>query len=171
MIKVNKKNLRNVTIILTIFVLTVTALRHSGLIINLSDSHVPVGVYMGYPPDNVAVGDIVMFNIRDLFRMDSQLDGGLDLHFPQLIKKVAALPGAVIERSGDMIIIDGKPFGKARIVHERLCKVTYPRTVPDGYVWLMADKVFAYDSRYYGEVPIEIILSKDYPVLIWKRPG
>jgi len=83
-----------------------------------------------------------------------------------LIKRVIATGGQVVNVSnGNLYIngvlqnesyVDGKPtYGLSSST------VTYPYTVPAGYVWVMGDnRTNSQDSRYFGAIPITSVTGK-----------
>ncbi|MDR1943409.1 MAG: S26 family signal peptidase [Synergistaceae bacterium] len=169
-LKVDRKGLRSVSFLVISVCGVVLLFPILGLRINLTSSHVPVGLWRAYPADSVSVGDVITFDVYDLFFESPQVyDERMKFDSSKLLKKVAALPGAVIERSGDLVIIDGKELQGAKIMKNSWCRVEYPLVVPDGAVWLMADSETAFDSRYHGPLPVRLIREKNKPVLVWRR--
>jgi type IV secretory pathway protease TraF len=141
-------------------------LRASNIRVNITGSHVPVGLWKAYPVDNINVGDVISFSIKDLYAKDAKLkEDSLSTLYPIHIKIVSALPGELIERSGDQIIAAGKVMPGAIIAREELCKVKYPLVIENNTLWLMSDSKYSYDSRYYGAIPKELIREKLFPVL------
>ncbi|MDR1020227.1 MAG: S26 family signal peptidase [Synergistaceae bacterium] len=167
--KIDVTGLRNLTLILICVALAVAAFPVFDLRINITSSHVPVGLWRSYPATAIEAGDVVVYDIYDLFLENPQIYAdGMTFESSRIIKIVAALPGAMIERSGDEVIVDGTRYPSARILKKSWCNVEYPMIVPDGSVWLMADVSSAFDSRYHGPVPAGLIREKVSPVLVWK---
>jgi type IV secretory pathway protease TraF len=173
MLRVRKGRLAAVMSIVALAVSVCAAFAKLNLRINLSESHVPIGIYRAYPADELRVGDIIAFNINELYLRDGKLyDEKIKTLSPLHMKVIAALSGAVIERSGDIVVVDGEAFDRALIVRDETRKAEYPLVVRDGHVWLMANSVYSYDSRYYGDVPAKIIKEKVRPILARRfRPG
>lgn len=164
---------RRVALMLGIAVLAVFAINALDIRINISDSHVSRGIWRGVPVDSIEVGDIVTMDINELYeRFPERSNDRVHILGGALLKRVAALPGACIERSGDSIIIDGtvNRFAITRPPYKDgsdPCKVEYPHIVADGCVWLMANVAGAFDSRYFGDVPMDLIREKNTPVITW----
>jgi|GEM_PF-3809986 len=176
--KYSRKDARNVLIILASSVTVVFIALTTGIRINLTDSHVPVGLWrtVHHTPDSLQVGDIVTFDIykhylSQLKVYDEKLSFVVTVT-PIMMKRIAALPGSLIERSEDHLLIDGVMYENAPIRPPYFdksdpCKVEYPVIVPPLCVWIMADTFSAYDSRYYGVVSMDIIEAKVKKVLVW----
>ena len=104
-------------------------------------------------------GDIVTFN-------DPDGSGST------LIKRVIASSGQVVDLSDGYVLVDGVPLNEPYVLGKpsyaldghavNLAEnVSYPYTVPEGYVWVMGDnRTNSLDSRYFGAVPIESVTSK-----------
>ncbi len=102
-------------------------------------------------------GDIVTFD-------DPEVDGRT------LIKRVIAVGGQTVDLVDGKVVVDGvtldEPYtmGKESRPLSRTATgvtITYPYTVPDGYVWVMGDnRTSSQDSRYFGAVPTSSITGK-----------
>jgi type IV secretory pathway protease TraF len=170
--KVNKRELRNVTTLVLCVGGFLALFPILELRVNLTSSHVPVGFWRAYPVDSIDVGDVIAYDVN-AFRLaePDMYEERLRFSTPKFLKRVAALPGAWIERSGDLVLIDGKEYSRARIVNDSWCHVKYPLVVPEGSVWLMADAERAWDSRYHGPLPINLVREKNKAVLVWGEGG
>ncbi|MCL2009887.1 MAG: S26 family signal peptidase [Synergistaceae bacterium] len=136
--------------------------------INLSASHVGVGIWRAFPAASIDVGDVVAYDKDEFYAAYPHVrEDRMKLPSPVLIKRVAAMPGALIELSGDFVIINGAYWAEARILDDSWRKVEYPLMVPEGTVWLMADVRGAYDSRYHGPVPLRLTRKKLKPILVF----
>ena len=101
--------------------------------------------YMGSSP---AQGDIVTFtDVEDPTRV--------------LIKRVIATAGQQVDLKDGSVYVDGskldEPYADGKqslpLVNER--DISYPYTVPEGYIWVMGDnRTNSSDSRYFGAVPV-----------------
>ena len=119
--------------------------------------------------DELEIGDVIAYDKDEFYEaVPRAREDRMIFRAPRVIKQIAALPGAFIERSGGAIAIDGVLYGKACISDESWVKVNYPLVVPDGTVWLMADTLDSYDSRYHGPFPAGLVKEKLTPVLIWR---
>jgi type IV secretory pathway protease TraF len=169
-VRVNKGRLAIVTSIIASAAAVCTASVGMNLRFNISESHVPAGIYRAYPVDDLRAGDIITFNINELYLYDSKLyDEKARTLTPLHMKVVAALPGTAVERSGDILVVGGEAFDRAIILREEMRKAEYPLVVRDGHVWLMANSACSYDSRYYGDVPAGIIKEIVRPVLTRRK--
>jgi type IV secretory pathway protease TraF len=167
--KFDRRGFRNVVLILSCAAVVVVLFHVCGLRVNFTPSHVPVGLWRALPADSISVGDVVSYDIYDLYFAEPQVyEERMRFFHSRLIKKVAALPGSVVELSGDVVVIDGTEFSKAQIADDSWRKVDYPLVVPEGAVWIMADVTNAYDSRYHGPLPISMIREKCEPVVVWE---
>jgi type IV secretory pathway protease TraF len=165
-IRINRKELGRVTLLLFCAGGLVALFPLFGLRINTSSSHVPVGIWRAYPAGSIGVGDVVTYDVHDFFRAVPRVrEERLVFRTPRFLKRVAALPGALIERSGDLVLID--KTAHAKIADESWCKVDYPLVVPKGTVWIMADSERAWDSRYHGPLPVALVREKNKPLLVW----
>ncbi|MDR1740610.1 MAG: S26 family signal peptidase [Synergistaceae bacterium] len=202
--RINRRALRSLTLIFLCVGGFLGAFPLFGLHINLSPSHVPVGLWRsvstgergsgltnplgGTNPlglanpsgltNPLAVGDVVAFDVQEFYAERPEVrEDRMTFIVPTLLKRVAALPGSVIDRDGGNITIDGVPY-RAPIIDESWVKVRYPIVVPDGCVWLMAEvesvdpeglvdpRANAYDSRYHGPLPVKLIKWKAEPLLV-----
>ena len=102
-------------------------------------------------------GDIVTFD-------DPEVEGRT------LIKRVIAVGGQTVDLKDGKVILDGvalsEPYvnGKESNPLNRTATgvtITYPYTVPDGYVWVMGDnRTSSQDSRYFGAIPLSSITGR-----------
>ena len=87
-----------------------------------------------------------------------------------LIKRVIAVGGQTVDLRDGCVYVDGQKLdesythGKATYPLDSTAVeggISYPYTVPDGYVWVMGDnRTNSADSRYFGAVPVSNITSK-----------
>lgn len=179
--RVNKRNLRNIIYILLVFGAVYTMvywfLLNNKIILNWTPSHVPVGLYriIDTEEKTYVVGDIVLFNIDELYKQDPKLIDMQSVFVSRtFIKIVGAIAGDKMSRSDDgKVTINGETLQNA-VIHtnydngELRCKIQYPLTIPDEHVWLVADREFSFDSRYFGSVPNEIIFAKVEKLWTWR---
>lgn len=89
---------------------------------------------------------------------------------PQLIKRVIATEGQVVDLKDGKVVVDGKEldepytYGKPSLPLDTTGRVvTFPFTVPDGHVWLMGDnRTNSGDSRVFGARPLESIRGRAF---------
>jgi type IV secretory pathway protease TraF len=165
----DRKNLVNAAAILALAVAPIAAFGVLNLRINLTPSHVPVGIWRASPPENIDAGDVIIYNVNEFYAvMPGVREERMRFRSGRILKRVAALPGSLVEMSGDAIVIDGGEYPNAVVASDRSwIKVEYPLVIPRGSVWLMADVKGAYDSRYHGPLPINLIKEKCEPVIVW----
>ncbi|MDR3354212.1 MAG: hypothetical protein LBO21_04185 [Synergistaceae bacterium] len=114
--KFDSKALGIVSLMLAVSGGLVCAAYATGIRINLSSSHVGAGIWRAVRVDNIAVGDVIGYNKDEFYaRMPAVSEDRMIFKAPMVIKKVAALAGAVIELSGDAVVIDGVMHPNARI--------------------------------------------------------
>ena len=92
-------------------------------------------------------GDIVTF-------ADPQVAGRT------LIKRVIAVGGQTVDLQGGSVYVDGEkldePYTLGKPSEPLSADLTYPYTVPEGYIWCMGDnRTNSSDSRDFGPVPLE----------------
>lgn len=106
---------------------------------------------------DVEQGDIVVFK---------NVEAGSD--HETLIKRVIATEGQTIEFVDGAVYVDGslldEPYARGNtyelIPADSAGQITYPYTVPVGYVWVMGDnRENSADSRYFGPVPMENLIG------------
>jgi signal peptidase I len=97
-------------------------------------------------------GDIVVFD-----------DPGAQ--HPQLIKRVIAGPGQIIDIRDRRVFVDGKPVAEPYVYGKPTAwgTVALPLTVPEGQVWLMGDnRPNSSDSRFFGAQPIKSVRGRAF---------
>jgi type IV secretory pathway protease TraF len=169
-VKVNVRRLRAVLFLFLCAALPVVLCSLFGWRFNLSPSHVPVGIWKADSACEYKVGDVVAFDIQAFYAaFPEAAEERMTFSAPRLIKRVAALGGALIECTDGVISIDKEKYPMSRLRDDSWRKVSYPLVVPPDMVWLMpepgnADALNAYDSRYFGPVPESLLIEKLTPV-------
>ena len=135
---------------------------------NASNS-VPVGLYRLQPVTTLTVTDLVAVRPPDRLAAFLDLNGYLPFGVPML-KRVLALPGQTVCRSGLAITVDGIDVGQARKRDGRgrpLPSWQGCHVIGDGDVfvmnWQSADSL---DSRYFGPLPASAVIGRAAPVWI-----
>jgi conjugative transfer signal peptidase TraF len=144
------------------------------MIFNFSPS-MPMGSYIRLPFTHYTRGGIVRFCLRaDLMKPIRTLNPGLGHgpcpgQNPYLIKRVIAIPGDTVSVKTYGISVDGHDVQGSTIPPNNRAgqyAIVKPGdyTVPGGYVWVMSDDYYGYDSRYYGAV---LPLDSALPFWTW----
>lgn len=158
----------------------------SELIINMTPS-LPLGIYRLAPlPAHLHDGDTIYFcppsasgspamrqAVKNHWLLRYDRSPCPD-HLAPFLKRVAALPGQSVTLSMRGISIDGKLLPKTRIQPRSKTGgriIHYPLgsyTVKPNTFWETDNSSrWAYDSRYYGPVPMGNLLNSAQPVLTW----
>ncbi|WP_407156558.1 S26 family signal peptidase [Bradyrhizobium sp. STM 3557] len=133
---------------------------------NASNS-VPIGLYRVRPATRLIVSELVAIQPPELLAAFLDLNGYLPVGVPML-KRVLALPGQTVCRTGLTVTVDGIDVGQA---HER---DTRGRPLPawhgcrviaygDVFVmnWQSPDSL---DGRYFGPLPASAVIGRAIPV-------
>lgn len=132
-----------------------------------ASASVPVGLYRIVSGDRVAVTDLAVVMPPDELAAFLDARGYLPRGVP-LIKRVLALSGATVCRSGTDIIAYGENYGRARPRDTRgrpLPVWQGCRTLRDGEVFFMNwDSPDSFDSRYVGPLPVSAIVGRAIPL-------
>lgn len=136
---------------------------------NASES-VPIGLYHVEPTERLTVTELVAAQPPEPLASFLDLNGYLPLSIPML-KRVLALPGQTVCRTGLTIGIDGIEMGQARARDGR----GRPLPAWQGCRVIAADEVFlmnwqsaeSFDGRYFGTIPATAVIGKAVPV--WVR--
>ncbi|REG39519.1 S26 family signal peptidase [Paracoccus versutus] len=136
------------------------------LIWNASAS-VPLGLYRVEPPINLALGDLVAVAppepLAQFIVARGYVGPGVSL-----LKRVTALPGTRVCRTGATITVDGQAIGAAR---ER-DRIGRPLPVWQGCRVVGTDEVFlmnreagdSLDGRYFGPLPLASVTARIVPL-------
>ena len=87
-----------------------------------------------------------------------------------LIKRVIATGGQTVDLIDGSVYVDGKallePYtdGKESLpLSESVAEISYPYTVPEGYIWVMGDnRSESLDSRFFGAVPVSDVMARAF---------
>jgi conjugative transfer signal peptidase TraF len=133
---------------------------------NVSES-VPTGLYQVQPTRHLIVTMLVVAYPPDPLASFLADRGYLPRGVP-LIKRVLALPGQTVCRTGPTIVVDGIEMGVARERDHR------GRALPvwEGCHALASDEVFlmnwdepaSLDGRYFGPIPLHAIIGRAVPL-------
>lgn len=134
-----------------------------------ASASVPIGLYLLRPADQVVVGDLVA--VQPPSELSDFLDerGYLPRYVP-LLKHVMALPGAMICRAGNTIIVDQSVVGFAHLqdsLGRRLPRWEGCRRLTDSEIFLMNPEApDSLDGRYFGALPRTAITGRLVPVWV-----
>ncbi|HIY84497.1 signal peptidase I [Rubneribacter sp.] len=104
-------------------------------------------------------GDIVTFQ-------DPEIPGRV------LLKRCIAVGGQTVVVGDDGVVyVDGvaqdEPYTGGKPSYPLDGDVTYPYTVPEGYIWVMGDnRTNSQDSRYFGAVPVSSVTGRG-ALVVW----
>ena len=134
----------------------------------------------GSMENTIKVGDQVWSEKITYYMRDPQYGDIITFEDPEisgrtLIKRVIATEGQTVDLIGGQVYVDGvaldEPYtrGLASMPLEPASDVelSYPYTVPEGYVWVMGDnRTSSSDSRYFGPISVESISGRAI-VIYW----
>lgn len=99
-------------------------------------------------------GDIVTFQ-------DPEIPGRI------LIKRCIAVGGQTVDFNDEdgLVYVDGvaqsEPYTDGLPSYTLASDITYPYTVPEGYLWMMGDnRTNSQDSRFFGAIPISSVTGR-----------
>jgi conjugative transfer signal peptidase TraF len=158
-----------VTIGAAVLLLSTTGNAPPSYIWNASPS-VPIGLYRLRPAEHLAVTELVAIRPPEPLASFLDLNGYLPLGVPML-KRVLALPGQTVCRTGLTISVDRIEMGQARERDGR----GRPLPAWQGCLVVAAGEVFvmnwqsenSLDGRYFGLIPASAIIGQALPV--WTR--
>ncbi len=138
---------------------------------NASES-VPIGLYRVQPSHKLFVTELLAVQPPEPLATFLDLNGYLPAGLPML-KRVLALPGQTVCRSGLSISVDNVKMGEARDRDGRgrpLPKWQGCRVVDENELfvmnWQSADSL---DGRYFGFLPTSAVIGRALPVWTWEE--
>ena len=134
----------------------------------------PYTIPSGSMEDTIEVGDNVWSEKVSYYFRDIEQGDIVTFEDPEttgrtLIKRVIAVGGQTIDLIDGSVYVDGElldePYtnGKATEPLETASgvEITYPYTVPEGYIWVMGDnRTNSADSRYFGPVSVSSVTGR-----------
>jgi len=131
----------------------------------------PYVIPTGSMVPTIAIGDRV-FAEKLTFRLSRQPEYGdvvvfsdPDARHPQLIKRVIATEGQIVEIKNDRVYVDGKRLEEPYTHGKPTSRGTIdtPIAIPAGHVWLMGDnRPNSGDSRFFGPQPVSAIRGRAF---------
>ena len=84
-----------------------------------------------------------------------------------LIKRCIAVGGQTVDLRDGVVYVDDQPLSEeytnGKPSYPLRSEVTYPYTVPSGYIWVMGDnRTSSQDSRYFGAVPVSSVSGRAF---------
>ncbi|SCB45530.1 conjugative transfer signal peptidase TraF [Bradyrhizobium shewense] len=137
-----------------------------------ASASVPIGLYRLRPADQFQVTELVAVQPPEPLATFLDLNGYLPIGVPML-KRVLALPGQTVCRSGLTLSVDDIAVGGAKD-HDRrgrpLPKWQGCRVVGDGELFLMNwQSDDSLDGRYFGVLPASSVIGRAMPVWTWEE--
>lgn len=130
----------------------------------------PYEIPSGSMEDTIEIGDRVFSEKVSYAFGDPQRGDIVTFTDPQdpdrvLIKRVIATEGQTVSLRDGLVYVDGSPLNEpytlARPSEDLESGITYPYTVPEGYVWVMGDnRTNSADSRAFGAIPVDSITGR-----------
>jgi conjugative transfer signal peptidase TraF len=137
---------------------------------NASES-VPIGLYRLQPAHDLFVTELVAVQPPEPLASFLDLNGYLPAGLPML-KRVLALPGQTVCRSGLTLSVDAIEMGEARDRDGRgrpLPKWQGCRVVGAGELFVMNwQSANSLDGRYFGFLPASSVIGRALPVWTWE---
>ena len=133
---------------------------------NASES-VPIGLYRLQPINRLTVTELVAIRPPEPLGTFLDLNGFLPIGVPML-KRILALPGQTVCRTGLTVAVDDIEMGQARERDGR----GRPLPVWKGCRVLSGDEIFvmngqsadSFDGRYFGPIPSSAVIGEAIPV-------
>jgi conjugative transfer signal peptidase TraF len=137
---------------------------------NASES-VPIGLYRVQQANRLFVTELVAVQPPDPLATFLDLNGYLPAGLPML-KRVLALPGQTVCRSGLTVSVDAIEMGEAQDRDGRgrpLPKWQGCRVVGEGELFVMNwQSANSLDGRYFGFLPASSVVGRALPVWTWE---
>ncbi|MBR1187372.1 S26 family signal peptidase [Bradyrhizobium sp. AUGA SZCCT0160] len=138
---------------------------------NASES-VPIGLYRLQPADDLFVTELVAAQPPEPLATFLDLNGYLPAGV-LMLKRVLALPGQTVCRSGLAVSVDAIEVGEARERDGRgrpLPKWQGCHVVGEGELFVMNwQSTSSLDGRYFGFLPASAIIGRALPVWTWEN--
>ena len=136
-----------------------------------ASASVPIGLYSLRPAKRFHVTELVAVQPPEPLATFLDLNGYLPVGVPML-KRVLALPGQTVCRSGLTISVDDIEMGEARERDGRgrpLPKWQGCRVVGEGELFVMNwQSTNSLDGRYFGFLPASAVVGRALPVWTWE---
>jgi len=152
--------------------ITTMVLESNPLYIWNESASVPIGLYRLRPLEKLFVTELVAVLPPEPLATFLDLNGYLPSGVPML-KRVLAVPGQTVCRTGLTISVDGIAVGEARDRDGRgrpLPKWDGCRVVGDAELFLMNwQSDDSLDGRYFGFLPASAVIGRAFPMWTWEE--
>jgi len=152
--------------------ITTMVLESNPLYIWNGSASVPIGLYRLRPLEKLFVTELVAVLPPEPLATFLDLNGYLPSGVPML-KRVLAVPGQTVCRTGLTISVDGIAVGEARDRDGRgrpLPKWDGCRVVGDAELFLMNwQSDDSLDGRYFGFLPASAVIGRAFPMWTWEE--
>ncbi|WP_407169264.1 S26 family signal peptidase [Bradyrhizobium sp. ORS 111] len=152
--------------------ITTMVLESNPLYIWNGSASVPIGLYRLRPLEKLFVTELVAVLPPEPLATFLDLNGYLPSGVPML-KRVLAVPGQTVCRTGLTISVDGIAVGEARDRDRRgrpLPKWDGCRVVGDAELFLMNwQSDDSLDGRYFGFLPASAVIGRAFPMWTWEE--
>lgn len=163
-------------IILFLFII-IYSIKKGKFILNTTSSF-PLGLYKITPKEHYQKRDLVSFCATPNPTIERMIKEGYTQpnpncpnHTPQLLKKIVALEddNVTIESS---VKINNQPLKNSHLFRRdsrgNLLHIQPSQRIKRGFFWAMSDyNEKSYDSRYFGQIPLENIIGVATPIITW----
>ncbi len=157
----------------TALIAALAAIDHPPALIWNASASVPIGLYRVQPVLKLHITELVVAAPPEPL-VSMLADGGYLPRGVPLLKRVLALPGQMVCRTGGAITVDNIDMGEARERDGRgrpLPAWQGCRLIAEGEVFLMnwqsADSL---DGRYFGPLPVASIVGRATPLWTFEEP-
>ncbi|WP_375778611.1 S26 family signal peptidase [Bradyrhizobium sp. ma5] len=136
-----------------------------------ASASIPIGLYRVQPADRLFVTELLAVQPPEPLATFLDLNGYLPAGLPML-KRVLALPGQTVCRSGLTVSVDAIEMGEAR--DRDACGRPLPkwqgcRVVGEGELFVMNwQSTNSLDGRYFGFLPASSVIGRALPVWTWE---
>ena len=134
----------------------------------------PYEIPSGSMEDTIMTGDMVFSEKVSYYVREPEQGDVVTFEDPEvagrtLIKRVVAVGGQTVTMADGHVYVDGVMADESHAKGQSYpldrqaisANVTYPYTVPAGYVWVMGDnRENSLDSRYFGAIPVSSITGR-----------
>lgn len=152
-------------------ILTSIATGGISITINTTPS-APKGLYILTNPKHLNRGDYIIMNIPESVKT-WLISEKLITNREHLLKQIGGLPGDFYEVTATALRINGAYRGPVFATDKN--GVPAPKfrgkgVIHDGYIFPVATRIpRSFDGRYFGPIPVQMIVKKATPFLIWEH--